>query len=96
MKTTKSECPARCLDRLVVRLRLLVCDAFGHSFSDLDVLKFRMESEGRRYTVDTLTCERRPWEGKPEIKCRRCGGCFSHNTQGEARPHEQPKENDNE
>jgi hypothetical protein len=73
--------PSRCLARLVVRLRLWICNTFGHSFSDWDVLKFRIESEGRCYTVDTLTGERRPWEGKPEIKCRRCGECFSHNSQ---------------
>ena len=71
--------PSRCILGLVVRLRLRICDVFGHSFSDWDVLKFRIECEGRCYTVDTFTGERRSWEGQPKIKCRRCGGYFSPN-----------------
>ena len=67
--------------RLVVRPRLWMCAVFGHSFSSIDALKFKIETAARRYTVNTLTGERRPWEGKPEIKCRRCGECFAHNSQ---------------
>lgn len=71
---------SRCLARLVVRLRLWMCGVFGHSFSAIDALKFKIECEGRCCTVNTLTGERRPMERKPEIKCRRCGETFSHNS----------------
>ena len=50
---------------------------FGHSFSAVDVLMFKIESEGRCYTVNTLTGERKPLTGQPEITCRRCGKVFS-------------------
>jgi hypothetical protein len=58
---------------LVVRFRLWICDTFGHSFSDWDVLRFKIECEGQCYTVNTLTGKRRPRKRKPKIKCQRCG-----------------------
>lgn len=59
------------------RLRLWLCKTFGHSFSAVDLLMFRLECEGRCFTVDTLTGERRPFARTPEITCRRCGLRFS-------------------
>lgn len=63
--------------RLAIRLRLWMCDVFGHAFSEIDELIFKIECEGRCYTVDALTGERHPMEKKPEIKCQRCGKYFT-------------------
>jgi hypothetical protein len=62
--------------RLVGRVKAWLCKKIGHSFSHVDLLMFKIESEGRCYTVNLITGERKPL-GRPHgITCRRCGTRF--------------------
>jgi len=63
------------------KFKAWLCSIFGHSFSFIDVLTFRLKCEGRCYTVNTLTGERRPCDQTPEITCRRCGEKFQQSNQ---------------
>ncbi len=61
------------LERMVRRFRAWVCRKVGHSFSNVALLMFKIESEGRRYTTNLITGECKPSTRTPEITCRRCG-----------------------
>lgn len=63
--------------RLDQRFREWMCRTFGHAFTTVDLLRFKIESEGRCFTINLLTGERRPWAGSPKITCRRCGKVFT-------------------
>lgn len=68
------------------RLKTWLCKMFGHSFSAVDLLMFRVECEGRCFTVDKLTGEQRPFTQIPEIECRRCGRRFWPKQKARVRP----------
>ena len=76
MKTEKLTLTAKwrvSLQRLVSRFLAWVCRRVGHSFSAVDLLMFKIESEGRCYWRNLDTGEMRPYDRQPEITCRRCG-----------------------
>jgi hypothetical protein len=58
------------------RLRKLICRIFGHSFSPVDILIFKLECEGRVYTTNLLTGEVKHSAIEPQITCRCCKQVF--------------------
>ena len=60
------------IHRLVGRFRAWLCEKLGHSYSPMDLLKFKCEREGRAYTVNLLTGKSTRLS-RAEITCRRCG-----------------------
>lgn len=61
---------------ILARFRKWICKKFGHSFSDLSILLFNIEREGRCFSMNALTGERSPILRATEITCRRCGAVF--------------------
>jgi hypothetical protein len=58
-------------------LRRLFCFLLGHSFSNVEMLMFEIQSEGRCFNWNLETGERTPITEPPTISCRCCGKTFT-------------------
>ena len=55
------------------RFQSWLCVKLGHSFTAVDLLMFKLECEGRCFTVNLSNGERHISTRIPQIVCRRCG-----------------------